>query len=290
MRVVVTGATGFVGQALVPRLLPDHEVFGLVRDGERPLPGGAIPLEGDLSAYDGLARLPDDADVVIHLAQGSGSYPDDARALFEVNAGSTSRLLDYSDRAGVRRFILASTGSVYALSPSPLSEDSPLAASLDFYALTKRVAEVLVLGRAASLEVAVLRLFAPYGPGQRGRLIPRLIEAVRSGAPVTLRGGGAPRLNPIWIGDLVEILRQAVEGSGSGVVNVAGPRAVGIRDIALIAAAALGVEPRFVEDSAPSHGDLVADTTLMETVFRARSLVDPTVGIARVLEEDRTRA
>ena len=69
----------------------------------------------------------------------------------------------------------------------------------------------------------ILRLFGPYGPGQVNRLVPRLIASVQSGIPVLLSRGGEPRINPIHVTDLVRVIVQAVEGSGSYTVNVAGP-------------------------------------------------------------------
>jgi nucleoside-diphosphate-sugar epimerase len=279
--IVVTGATGFVGRALVTALVPRHDVVCLVRNAGALVPG-AVAVPGDLTDRLSLAQLPGRPDAVVHLAQGSGGYPEHAPTQFEINAAATSRLLDYAGRSGAGRFVFTSTGTVYAPSLGALGEESALDADPEFYVLTKRVAERLVLSRAASMSTLVLRLFAPYGPGQRDRLVPRLIDAVRTGASITLRGGGSPRLNPIWIDDLVEILEAAVAGTGDGVVNVAGPKAVGIRDIALIAGAALGREPRFVTDPTPVAGDYVADTTRMRSVFGARALVEPDDGIARL--------
>jgi UDP-glucose 4-epimerase len=282
--IVVTGATGFVGRALVTQLVHDHEVVCLVRDSTR-LVAGAVALAGDLTTEETLRRLPGRPDAVIHLAQGSGGYPEHARDQFEVNAAATSRLLDYARRTGAPRFIFTSTGTVYAPSRGALTEESPLDARPEFYVLTKRVAEDLVLARSESMSTLVLRLFAPYGPGQRDRLVPRLIDAVRTASPITLRGGGSPRLNPIWIDDLVGILEAALAGTGEGVVNVAGPKAVGIREIAQIAGLALGREPRFVADPAPVAGDYVADTSRMRSVFGAQALVEPDDGIARLARD-----
>lgn len=283
MKVVVTGATGFVGRSIVPRLAIDYEVYCVVREPRPELPEGVVAVGGDLVHVDGLANLPKRADVVLHLAQGKGAYPAHAHDLFEVNAGSTERLLQYATGAGVSRFVLASTGSVYQPVRARLTESATLNPSLGFYALTKRLAETLALARE-DLDVAVLRLFAPYGPGQQDRLIPRLIAAVRRGEPVVLKRGGSPAVNPIWIDDLVEVLAQAVLGTGEGVVNVAGPRSVSIRDIAELAGAALGVQPLFVQDH-ELGGDLVADISLMLATFVLGDLTDPGVGIPRLAAE-----
>jgi nucleoside-diphosphate-sugar epimerase len=282
--IVASGCTSFVGRSLIPHLARRHEVICLVRD-EQGLATGDRAIRGDLESGEGLAALPARADAVLHLAQGAGAFPAAAPALFGVNANGTARLLDYASRSGTSRFVFTSTGTVYAPGPGPLAEDAPLAPRPEFYVLTKRVAEELVLAASQGMRTLVVRLFAPYGPGQRDRLIPRLVQAVLDRQPVTLRDGGAPRINPIWIDDLTAILAQATEGTGEGVVNVAGPEAVGIREIAEIAGGALGISPTFVEDPAPAGGDLVADTSRMTAIFAPPSLLRPAEGIARVARE-----
>jgi nucleoside-diphosphate-sugar epimerase len=242
---------------------------------------GVAPLEVDLSECRLGASLPDRADAIIHLAQSRGRYPRDASDLFAVNTESTGRLLSYAAQAGVRCFILASTGSVYRRSDDPLTEDASLAAD-DAYAVSKRAAELLVLASAVTLRPVVLRLFVPYGPGQNDRLIPGLIHKVRTGTPIEIVEGGVPRTNPIWIDDLVTILVQALEGEADGVVNVAGPRVVSIAELARLAGMALGMEPKFVAKRG-NRGDLVASTARMQALFGPPQLVEPAEGIRQMI-------
>ena len=83
-----------------------------------------------------------------------------------MNVRSTQLLLDYACRVGTGRFVLASSGSVYGGSPSPLREDAPRL-PLDAYARSKSEAETLLEQAPPGLGCA-LRLFAPYRPGQTG--------------------------------------------------------------------------------------------------------------------------
>ena len=92
-----------------------------------------------------------------------------------------------------------------------------------------------------------------------------------SGSPISLSRGGEPRLNPIYIDDLVEVFAQAVVGAGQGVINVGGPTVVSIRDIAEAAGDALGRDPVFETRDREPHGDLVADIRRCAAV-RLRSL------------------
>jgi len=281
VKVLVTGAAGFVGRHLILRLASEHEVIALVHN----VPTWELPaaktIVADLTSPSVGARLPRNVDVVVHLAQAYKAFPDHAAEIFAVNAGSTQRLADHARSAGVRRFVLASSGSIYAPGQTPLREKS-VARPTSFHPATKLIAEQVLSYYSDTLESVSLRLFAPYGPGQTDRMIPRLIDAVRSGRPILLSRGGEPRINPIYIDDLVDVFAQAVDGAGNSIVNVAGPVAVSIRDIAEIAGRAVDRAPVFTDRDQDPAGDLIADTTMMHATFRLPSMVEPAVGIGRM--------
>jgi len=103
MRVLVTGATGFVASHLLPRLATDgHEVIALGHDAARiPSLEDVTPVVVDLSR----PLLPDsvpDFDAVVQLAQANVPYPDGAGELFRVNVASTQELLELARRRGAR--------------------------------------------------------------------------------------------------------------------------------------------------------------------------------------------
>lgn len=93
----------------------------------------------------------------------------------------------------VERFLLASTSSVYGLSPTPWSEDSPTDQPLSYYAATKKAAEVLAYTfyRQYNISTAVVRFFTVYGPRGRPDMTPTLfVEPMLRGEPITLFNGG----------------------------------------------------------------------------------------------------
>jgi UDP-glucose 4-epimerase len=196
-----------------------------------------------------------------------------------VNVDSTRLLLDYSRLAGVTRFVLASSGSVYGGSASPLSEDQPLRPP-DAYARSKSDAEALLEQAPADLGVCALRLFAPYGPGQNGRLIADLVGRVSSGRPVILRGGGHPWLNPVFVDDVAEIVVRSLESPVPPILNVAGDEVLSIRDMAETIGRVLGASPVFEEAPGEPPPDLVADTTLLRRTFGLGDLTSFERGIA----------
>jgi len=284
MRILITGATGFMGSHVVPALSPQHELVCLVRHkGQIQARRNTTLVHKDLAQTDDLRALPDHVDAIIHLAQANVPFPDEANQLFAVNAASTQWLADYARRAGASHFIYASSGNVYAPSAEILREDSPCEPQ-GLYALTKHVSERILSCYNQYFSVSILRFFVPYGPGQTGRMIPGIISRVREGRTVVLTNGGEPRTNPIYISDVVKVLVQSLTLAGYHIVNVAGPETVSIQDIAKLAGAALGCEPVFEHRSVPEHRNLVASTARLESILDLGRRVSPAEGIRHMVQ------
>jgi nucleoside-diphosphate-sugar epimerase len=281
MRVLVTGATGFVGSHLVPALAAaGHDVLALGHDERRIASGeGVRPIVVDLRR--GELELPE-VDAIVHLAQANVQFPDGAADLLAVNAVSTARLLDHARRVGAERFVLASSASVYGAADGPVAEDDELRAR-DFYAATKIAAERFVDAYAGLLPgTTTMRLVAPYGPGQHGRLIPRLVDRVRAAEPVVLNRNASPRLNPVFVGDVVRVVLRALDVPGHRVVNVAGDDVVDVRKLASLIGEALGVEPRF-EETDQAAADVVARNDLLKRELGIGDLVPLADGLLRTV-------
>ena len=310
--ILVTGAAGFIGSHLVPWLAqrnPQRRVYALVRPGS-PLPApaaGVYYVPWDLAATRPLAphaawdeqaatdkqRLPGHVDAVLHLAQANVPFPDQAAELLAVNIASTQRLLDYARAAGTAVFLLASSGSVYgsggdagavphlASAVRPWREDDAPQPD-DYYGATKLAAEWLVRSYRAYFHTVILRLFAPYGPGQTGRLIPGLIGRVRDGRPVTLSRGARPHFNPLYVADLLPMVEQALTLQGEQVLNVGGDEVLSIRDMAEIIGSVLGKAPRYEPAPGAPPNDAVGDVARMHALLRPAPLTPVAAGIAKM--------
>ena len=288
MNVVLTGATGFIGSRVRQLLAAHgHTVTATARTAGNPPEPRVSWVICDIADPGFIDVLPGNADAVVHLAQAGGSPPDDV-LLAAVNVESTRLLLDYSSRAGAKRYVFASSGSVYGGSSSPLREDQPRRPP-DPYAQSKAEAEALLEQAPSDLHVCALRLFAPYGPGQNGRLISDLIERVSSGRPVILHGDGHPRLNPIYVEDVAVIVGRSLEILVPPVCNVAGDEVLSIRDMAETIGRALGTPPAFEEAPGEPPPDLVADTTLLRRTFHLEELTPFERGIAATVGPDSPR-
>ena len=167
--VLLTGASGLIGSAVLPLLLNDHIVTVLVHRPEaftfRHKNLHIIPF--DLSAPWNAALLPERMDAVIHLAQSAHfrDFPEKAASVFQTNTASTVQLLDYAQKAGVKHVVLASSGGIYGTGDQQFRESDQVVSrgDLGFYLGTKLCSEVLAESYAPFYNVLILRFFFVYG-------------------------------------------------------------------------------------------------------------------------------
>ena len=291
MRVLVTGANGFVGRSLVDKLSVANEVHGIVRPGQLNTRSDGVELtEVDLSADWTHGVLPHDIDVVVHLAQSRWfrQFPERAADVFQVNLAATFRLLEYAREANVKRFVFASSGGVYGFQKESLHEGHP-AQPLDFYSRSKYAGELLIESYRDYFTAIVLRPFFVYGVGQRpNMLIARLARNIVEGTPIRLAGRDGIQLNPIHVTDAAEAFAKAGELAGHNLLNVAGEQVLSLRQIAMSMARYLGIEPVFETDSDGVANNIVAGIDKMR-----ESLISPQVcfddGVEDVCREAATR-
>lgn len=243
MRIGVTGATGFTGGALAKQLVTDgHEVVCFARDLDRlpaeVRPGAIIAsIEEDGWAERFVAGL----DCVIHVAamfRDIGNTDEFER----VNVGMTKSLLDAAERAGVKRFVYVSTIGVHGSVPEvPADENAPFSPQ-DDYQRTKLKAEMMCRerGESGTIEVAIIRPCAIYGPGDLRML--KMFKMIRSGTFFTA-GNFDAYFHPVYIDDLVQgITLAALKPEASGETFIIGsPNYYKLKDYVNTAADALEV-------------------------------------------------
>jgi len=264
MRIVVTGAGGFLGRSLVARLGPRHDIVALTRRPPQPeLAGLARWIVGDLRTLD-YGALPDRVDAVVHLAQSARyrEFPEGAEDMFAVSVGSTFSLLEYARAASASAFVLASTGGVYGRSPDPVREADPPVPTT-FYFRSKLAAEVMLEGYADQFRTLTFRFFFIYGPDQQRMLIPTLAAKVAAREEIVIEGDPGLRINPIFVDDAVRVFEPALTGNATGIFNVAGDERVTITDLVALIGQTAGQRPRVRHVAATGEGDLIADTDRM---------------------------
>ena len=276
MRIVVTGAAGFVGHRLCRVLAGEgHEVTALVHPdslsrASRVLGESAARVVGvDLAALHA-AELPQSADAVITLAQARNfrDFPTRAEETFAVNVLANLRLLQWAAGAGVRVVVHASSGGIYGGRPAGQFHETDLLAvdsPLGFYLGSKLCSEIVLQNfRQLFKTMVILRPFFIYGPDQRKDMfVARMIDSVRSGRSIQLHGSEGLRTNPIFVDDVAIGFARALELEGSHVINVAGPDVITLRALAEMVGAHTGRAPVF-EENAGAPVDYVGDTLQAE--------------------------
>jgi nucleoside-diphosphate-sugar epimerase len=283
MKVLISGAAGFIGSHLVEAALgAGHNVTGVdaLRDyydpdiKRRNLEGARTTrrfnfVHGDLAEID-LAPLLDKVDVIFHLAAQPGvrtSWGTGFEPYMRDNIAATQRLLEAARGIGLSKFVLASSSSVYGnarVLPTP--EDHVLD-PVSPYGATKVTCEHLarLYWRSYDLPVVVLRYFTVYGPRQRPDMaFHRLIRAGLLGLSVPVYGDGRQTRDFTYVDDAVEgTLTAAFHGVPGTAYNLGGGTRIALRDVIDIVISEVG-PIRTVEYPA-QHGDArdtAGDTTL----------------------------
>lgn len=281
--VLLTGSTGLVGSALLPRLAARSEVLAMHPSEREPQPVEGVRWIAQDLTQPLSPELPDRIDAVIHLAQSRRhrEFPDGATDMHEVNTAATVRLLDYCRRAGGTTFTYASTGGIYAPGQAPVRETDVLAPG-NFYATSKLAGEQAVEQFRGLLRGHCLRPFFIYGPGQRNMLMPGLIARVWEGREVTLAGPDGIHMNPIYVDDAADAVLATLDFAESVTLNIAGPGVVSLREIAEQIGRLVEREPTFtVGDHQP---DIVACTERRDALVGAPR-VGFEAGLRRTIEE-----
>ena len=303
MKVVVTGAAGFVGSHLVESLLRDGlEVTGVdafvdyyprtvkERNLARARDHRAFRfVEGRVQDLD-LGPLLEGASHVYHLAAQAGvraSWGRDFALYTDHNVLATQRLLEAALAAGRPRIVYASSSSVYGDSPSlPLREDS-VCHPVSPYGVTKLAAEHLghLYGRNHGLPVVSLRYFTVYGPRQRPDMaFHRFLKAARDREPIRVFGDGEQTRDFTFVEDIVAATRAAAAtGLPGRVYNVGGGERVSLNGVLKIIEGITG-RPFEVRREEPQKGDMrdtAADTSEAQRDLGFRSTVSLAQGLAR---------
>jgi UDP-glucose 4-epimerase len=285
MRILLTGATGFIGRHLTSYLQTYHDIFALVRSRPPLHPHSKICwIEQDLAKPLDNSRLPGNIDVLIHLAQSRlyREFPDQAGDIFDINIRSTFQLLEYARQVGVKYFIFASSGGVYGYNDKNFIETDPINPS-NFYLSSKYSAELLITNYQQFYRTTIFRFFFVYGPGQQGMLIPTLLNKVQHGEKIVIEGRPGLRINPIYVADAIRVFESALNRPTSGIFNVCGDQVISITDLIRLIERVLGQRALIHYEETAPKGNLVGDNTLMKQILEVFPQTNLLEGISRMV-------
>ncbi|NQV18366.1 MAG: GDP-mannose 4,6-dehydratase [Armatimonadetes bacterium] len=232
MKILVTGAAGFIGSHLCDALVKEHEVFGLDNfcDFYDPkikwnnineiLKNDNFRIfESDICDLSGLNKIFSECrfDLVIHLAAMAGVRPsiENPKLYTEVNINGTVNLLEECRKNNIKNFIFASSSSVYGNNKKvPFSEDDPVDLPISPYASTKKACELIchTFHHLYDISLLCLRFFTVYGPRQRPDLaIHKFTRLMLAGKPIPVFGDGATQRDYTYIDDIIDGVLKAID-------------------------------------------------------------------------------
>jgi Nucleoside-diphosphate-sugar epimerases len=241
--VLLTGAAGFIGWKTGEFLLKEgHKVIGVDNLNNYYDVRLKEYRKKDLEKYENFKFYPVDIenlqaleilfndykfDVVINLAARAGVRYSmiNPYVYMTTNANGTLNLLDLMKKYGVKKFVLASTSSLYAGQPMPFKEDLPVNTPISPYAASKKAAEVMAYTYhyIYGIDVSVVRYFTVYGPAGRPDMsIFRFIKWIDEGKPIILYGDGSQSRDFTYVDDIARGTILAIKELGYEIINLGG--------------------------------------------------------------------
>jgi nucleoside-diphosphate-sugar epimerase len=310
MRCVVTGAAGFVGSHLCELLLAEgDEVLGIdcltdyydpaakLRNLSQIIDHERFTLRRDDILSAPLTALLEGVDVVYHLAGQPGvrpSWGSEFGTYVTRNVLVTQALLEAARTVQLRKFVYASSSSVYGDAEAYPTAETVRPQPVSPYGVTKLAAEHLceLYRLGFGVPTASLRLFTVYGPRQRPDMaFSRLVAAGVSGGAFELFGEGTQTRDFTYVADVVGAMRAAAGSEFTGVANIGGGARTSMNDVLEIVSELAG--PLTVSRSAVQRGDVrdtAADTSTARDGFGYQPRVDLRQGLAAMVAAERQSA
>ena len=257
MHIVVTGGAGFIGSNLIKTLFRENPGIRITCiDNLDPFYSVAIKqfnireykdnpnfhfLFNDLavtSAEELIALIPDEVDIIVHIAAKAGVRPSikNPLAYQQSNVIGFQNMLDFAKAKGVKQFVFASSSSVYGVNDHyPWKENEQLL-PISPYAMTKLSGEMLghVYSKLFGIRFIALRFFTVYGPGQRPDLaIHKFTKSILKGEPITMYGDGSTSRDYTFVDDTVQGIIAAMyyDKSNFEIINLGNNYTISLKEL-----------------------------------------------------------
>lgn len=276
---LITGAAGFIGAQTACMLAAEgHTVVGVdnlndaydVRMKEHRLerlrrtPGVEF-RRIDISGKNDVENLAGEGfAAIIHLAARAGvrASVENPGLFYETNVMGTLHLLELSRQAGIGKFVLASTSSIYgANAPYPTPESASSSEPLQPYAASKKAGEVLAHAYhfLHGLDVSILRFFTVYGPAGRPDLAMfRFCQWIHEDETVRVNGTGEQSRGFTYLDDIARGTILALKPVGFEIINLGGHEVITINELIQLLERTIGRKAR-IEYGAPNTADMLSN-------------------------------
>jgi len=305
---LITGAAGFIGSHLCERLISDnHIVVGL--DNFDPFYDRKIKesniktliesdrfklIEGDIRDTNCVESIcGDGVEIIVHLAAKAGVRPSIADPLgyADCNINGTMVLLEAAREYGIKKFIFASSSSVYGNNKKvPFSESDNVDFPISPYAATKKAGELIchTYHHLYKIDILCLRFFTVYGPRQRPDLaIHKFAKLIEQGKPIPVFGDGSMMRDFTYIDDIIDGTVAAIKKcEGFEIYNLGESRPIRLDKLVEEIEKALG-KKAVIEHKPVPPGDVertYADVNKAKAKLGYNPKTDITVGLKRFVE------
>ena len=273
MKILLTGAAGFIGWKTAQKLLDEgHTVIGVDNLNNYYDPRikqwrlktlkvrkNFIFHNVDIENFEALKLLfeiYEPIDAIINLAARAGvRYSmENPFVYFTTNANGTLNLLELAKTYGIKKFVLASTSSLYAGQPMPFKEELPVNTPISPYAASKKAAEVIcyTYHYLYGLDVSIVRYFTVYGPAGRPDMsIFRFIYKIMKGQPIEVFGDGSQSRDFTYVDDIADGTVRALKPLGYEIINLGGNKPYKLKEVIQIIEELLGKKAKI--DYKPFH-------------------------------------
>ena len=299
MRVLITGATGFLGKYILEEFaLHNCEIVAFGRNAQR---GMALKnctfIQGDFTNYEEIEYATRGIDIVIHagaLCTVWGQWSD----FFTTNVLGTLNVLRACREHGVKKFVYVSSCSIYNCTYDRLDiaeDDFDQSNELNYYIKSKIQAEQLVMEYAAShnISYAIIRPHGIFGVGDTS-IMPRLLR-VSNSIGIPLFRGGSNLIDIVCAENVAYALWLCANSLENGVYNITNGEVISYKELVSRVFLAMGINPRYLH---LNFNAIYALTTVVEAVYKLlRISQEPlitkytlsTVGVSQTLSISRAR-
>lgn len=265
---LITGGAGFIGSSLIDQLLKDNPTQSILNiDNFDPFYTKDIKEQNmsahqqypnyrfeevDINSFADLLKATEGIEIgcIVHLAAKAGVRPsiENPEAYFQTNVMGTLNLLELAKAKGVKKFVFASSSSVYGKNPNvPWQEEDLNLEPISPYAASKIAAEKVcqTYAHLYGIDISALRFFTVYGPKQRPDLaIHKFFKLAMQNKPIPFFGDGSTRRDYTYIDDIVQGIKSAIKYQGKGfeVFNLGNHQTVSLKELVDAIGMVLGKE------------------------------------------------
>ena len=215
-KILITGSSGFIGKNLINHFNSHFKLILTSRNKDK----GLYFL--DLRDAINKDTLPNNIDVIIHLAQSRLYSENNLKDIFEVNIRAIDKLLNFAKQIKVKQFINLSSGSIYNPYTGKMLETDIINPNT-YYEYSKYISELLVNEYSNIFTTCNLRVFFPYGKYQNKGFLLRIIKKIYKENYFNLTDDKNIVFSPIFVDDLTKIIENAVNKNWQGTFNISSP-------------------------------------------------------------------